>query len=95
LIDYIPRGSYGFALITTRESKLRKIVANVKKKLINVLWFALKGAEILLRSKLSEDGEIRQEDANEITKVMDCLPFAVTLVTAYLDQNGIAMAKYL
>ena len=95
LIDYIPRGSHGFVLITTRDSQLGKRLANVKEKPIDVLRFTPTDAEILLRSKVLEEGEISQEDANEITKALDYLPLAITQAAAYLDQNNIPIAKYL
>jgi hypothetical protein len=82
-------------LITTRDSQLGKKLSNVKKKPIDVLPFGLKEADILLRSKLPEDDEISQEDANEITKALNYLPLAITQAAAYLDQNNVTIAKYL
>jgi tetratricopeptide (TPR) repeat protein len=95
LIDYIPRGSHGFVLITSRDSQLGKRLTNVKEKPINVLPFGPTDAEILLRSKVLEADGISQEDANEITKALDYLPLAITQAAAYLDQNNITIAKYL
>jgi len=95
LVDYIPRGSHGFVLITSRDSQLGKRLTNVKEKPIDVLPFGPTDAEILLRSKVLEADRIRQEDANEITKALDYLPLAITQAAAYLDQNNIPIAKYL
>lgn len=95
LINYIPRGSYGLVLITTRDSQLGKILAKDKKKPIEVLPFGPEQAENLLRRKLSEDDDISQEDANEMTKVLDYLPLAITQAAAYLDQNNMTITKYL
>jgi tetratricopeptide (TPR) repeat protein len=95
LINYIPRGSHGFVLITTRDSQLGKILANAKKKPIDVLRFGPKQAEILLCRKLSEDNDINQEDTNEITEALDYLPLAITQAAAYLDQNDMTITKYL
>ena len=95
LADYIPRGSHGFVVITTRDSQLGKRLANVKEKPIDVLPFGSTESEILLRSKLSEDDRISQEDANEIIKALDFLPLAITQAAAYLDQNDMTIARYL
>jgi tetratricopeptide (TPR) repeat protein len=95
LVDYIPRGSHGIVLITTRDNQLGKRLANVKEKPIDVLPFGPTEAEILLRSKLSEDNEISQKDANEFTEALDFLPLTITQAAAYLDQNNTTIAKYL
>lgn len=91
---YLPRGSHGFVLVTTRDSHVGEALANVKEKPIDVLPLGQKEAETLLRSKLSED-EISQQDINEITKALDYLPLAITQAAAYLNQNNITIAKYL
>jgi tetratricopeptide (TPR) repeat protein len=96
LIDYIPRGSHCFVLITTRDSQLGESLAGFKRERpIEVLPFVSKDAEILLCRKLSENDDISQEDANEITEALDFLPLAITQAAAYLDQNRITAAEYL
>ncbi|KAF4637077.1 hypothetical protein G7Y89_g980 [Cudoniella acicularis] len=96
LIDYIPRGSHCFVLITTRNGQLGKRLVEVKSgKPIDVLPFSPKDAENLLRRKLSENDDISQEDANEITEALDYLPLAITQAAAYLNQNSITAAEYL
>ncbi|OCK99064.1 TPR-like protein [Cenococcum geophilum 1.58] len=96
LIDYIPRGLHCFVLITTRNGQLGETLAEVKReKPIDVLPLVPKDAESLLRRKLSENDDISQEDANEITEALDYLPLAITQAAAYLDQNRITAAEYL
>lgn len=71
-------------------------LAEVKReKPIDVLPLVPKDAESLLRRKLSENDDISQEDANEITEALDYLPLAITQAAAYLNQNHITAAEYL
>jgi tetratricopeptide (TPR) repeat protein len=95
LICYVPRGSHGYVLITARNSQLGKTLTKVKEKPIDVLPLRPKDAEILLRSKLSEDDKISLEDANDFTKALDYLPLAITQAAAYLDHIDMTFAKYL
>ena len=95
LVTFIPRGSHGSVLITTRDSELGKNLTNSKQKPINVLALRPEDAEALLRSKLSDDEELVQEDANEMIKTLDYLPIAITQAAAFLDQNDMTVAHYL
>lgn len=94
LATFIPRGSHGSVLITTRDSQLGKHLTSTKDKPIDVLTLRPEDAEALLHSKLSEEG-LTQEDAEEMTRVLDYLPLAITQAAAFLDQNDITVAQYL
>lgn len=95
LIDFLPRGSHGSLLITTRDSQLGKGFTNFKQRPIDVLLFGQREAETLLRSKILDEDRISLEDANEITKTLDYLPLAITQAAAYLNQIDMPIAKYL
>ena len=95
LAIFIPRGSHGKVLITTRDSQLGGKLTNFKQKPIHVLAFRPENAEALLRNKLSDDKELSQEDANEMTKILDGLPLAITQASAFLNQNDKTVAHYL
>jgi tetratricopeptide (TPR) repeat protein len=93
LNKFIPRGSHGFVLFTTRDIQLGKQL--VKKKPLEVLPLGTSEACLLLRSKIAEDDEISQFDATVIVQTLDYLPLAITQAAAYLDQTNLTVAEYL
>jgi hypothetical protein len=95
LIRYLPRGSHGQILLTTRDAHLGKQLANDRAKPITISPFERADAELLLRSKISENDEINQPDAAELVEVLDYLPLAITQAAAYLDQTDMTVARYL
>lgn len=95
LINFLPRGSHGSLLISTRDNKLGKGFTNFKQRPIDVLLFGQREAETPLRSKILDEDRISQQDANNITNALDYLPLAITQAAAYLNQIDIPIAKYI
>lgn len=95
LIKFVPRGSHGFVLITTRDIQLGKQLSDFKQRPIEI--FSLEASEAcrLLRSKIAEDDDVSQSDATEIVQILDYLPLAITQAAAYLDQTNMTVAEYL
>lgn len=95
LISFLPCGSHGSLLITTRDNQLGKGFTNFKQRPVDVLLFGQREAETLLRSKILDEDRISLEDANDITKALDYLPLAITQAAAYLNQIDMPITKYL
>jgi len=95
LAQYLPRGSHGHLLITTRDHQLGKQLIGTRKKPITILPFGKTEAILLLHSKTSVDDDISTSDASEIVEALEYLPLAITQAAAYLDQTEISVAEYL
>jgi len=95
LITFVPRGSHGFVLFTTRDIQLGKQLTNVKTNPITVLPLEMNEACLLLRSKIGEGDDISQSDAADLVQTLDHLPLAITQAAAYLDQTNIRVSAYL
>lgn len=95
LAQYLPRGSHGHLLITTRDHQLGKQLIGTRKKPITILPFGKTEAILLLHSKTSVDDDISTSDASEIVEALEYLPLAITQAAAYLDQTEMSVAEYL
>ena len=95
LIDYLPRGSHGRILITTRDSQLGHRLVEGKKSLVPILRLELEDARSLLSAKLSEEKELSTNDADELTTALEFLPLTITQAAAYLKEVGLSASEYL
>jgi len=85
LIKYLPRGSHGSLLITTRNSQLGKTFLDSRKRPIEVPIFGPQDSAALLRSRTFEDNVFTNNDCKEVTRILDYLPPAITQAAAYLN----------
>ena len=95
LIDYLPRGTHGRILVTTRDSQLGKKLLEGKQDPIQVTRFEPKEARILLSAKLSEERDLSHTDVDELTSALEYLPLTITQAAAYLKEIEITASEYL
>ena len=93
LARYVPHGSNGFILITTRDSRVGERLCN-REKPIQVLPMNAAEAEDLLRSKISDDLWV-EEDARELLQDLAYLPLAITQAAAFISENNQTISEYL
>ena len=94
LVKYLPRGSNGSTLITTRDKRVAERLTN-REKAIMVLPMAELEAEKLLWSKVAQEGSLDKTKPSELLKVLGYLPLAITQAAAYISENNIKVEEYL
>ncbi|CZR66344.1 uncharacterized protein PAC_16245 [Phialocephala subalpina] len=94
LINYLPRGSNGMTLITTRDTQAGKSLAN-NRKVIEVSPMTTTEAESLLQLNVSEEGNLDNPEYRELVEILGCLPLAITQAGAFIDYNKITAKEYL
>jgi hypothetical protein len=87
LAAYIPRSSKGSVLITTRNRNLGKDLANGETS-IEIQPFAPPEAELLLKSRVSDDGW-NVTDAGELLETLGYIPLAITQASAFVSQHDL------
>jgi tetratricopeptide (TPR) repeat protein len=85
--DYIPRGSLGHIIITSRNP----IWAGVAKSLPVTSLPLDKAIEFLLKRTGSQD----EATAKTLAEAVGCLPLALEQASAYIETSGSTMARYL
>lgn len=92
LARYLPRNSKGSIIITTRDARVGKTLSETKE--ITISQLAVREAEHLLRSKLRQDAGWSEPDEAELLETLGHLPLAITQASAFINENGITVAKY-
>jgi tetratricopeptide (TPR) repeat protein len=94
LFSYIPKSPKGFIIITTRDARVGERLAD-REKPIAVRPLAVEEAELLLRSKLTQDREWREADVAKLLDTLEYLPLAITQAAAFISENSITLADYI
>lgn len=94
LVNYLPKSSNGFIVITTRDMRVGENLAN-RMKPISVLPLAVVEAQGLLKSKCHPgDEEKIGNEALELLEILNYLPLAITQAAAFINENGRSVADY-
>ena len=94
LVRYLPSGSQkGSIIITTRDKRVGERLTSREEPLM-VSSFDGHMARKLLRSKLNQNIEWIEKDADDLVEALNCLPLAITQAAAFITENNITVAKY-
>ena len=95
LADCLPRSPRGAMLITTRDTRVGERLAD-RNKPITVLKMTTTEAEVLIRSKISEnEWSDSGGDLGELLDELAYLPLAITQAAAFISENSISISEYL
>jgi len=94
LADYLPKSKQGCIIFTTRDRKTAVKLA--QPNIIEVPEMNTEAATQLLDKCLASPDLVRnQQDVTTLLAELTYLPLAIVQATAYIKQNGIAIADYL
>jgi tetratricopeptide (TPR) repeat protein len=94
LIEYLPRSIQGCIVFTTRDRKAAVKLAH--QNIVEVLQMNESAATQLLQRCLVNQDLIKNErDTKALLEQLTCLPLAIVQAAAYINANGITLAKYL
>ena len=93
LENYIPRSPKGFIIITTRDTRVGKRLAEGNET-IEVQHMLEAEAEALLQSKLPPNSATRDGDTKELLMTLENLPLAITHAAAYISECNTTLAEY-
>ncbi|KAH0538073.1 hypothetical protein FGG08_005335 [Glutinoglossum americanum] len=94
LAGYLPRGSDGLIVITTRDRRVGERLAN-RQKSIPVWPFTTADAEHLLQCKVPMNDGREKVESTELLEALGHLPLAITQAAAFISENDITIAEYL
>jgi tetratricopeptide (TPR) repeat protein len=94
LVNYIPRSSNGWTIITTRDKRIGERLAN-REKPIEIVPMDRQEAERLLLSKVPPEYTLDNARLSELVELLGCLPLAITQAAAYISENSISVEDYL
>ena len=86
LSRYIPQGSNGSMLITSRNRNAAYYLTNDESTIINVPYMTLKEAKSLLDKKLPNNCS-SQEEKSKLVELLDCVPLAITQAAAFISRR--------
>ena len=93
LARYLPQSGPGFIVITTRDKRVGRRLANSEEPIM-VDNFELKDALCLLQSKIGDYGSSMEEEARELFETVQFLPLAISQAAAFINENEISLATY-
>lgn len=86
LSTYIPQGSNGSILITSRNRNAAYHLTNDESTIINVPYMTLKEAKSLLDKKLPNNCS-SQEEKSKLVELLDGVPLAITQAAAFISRR--------
>ncbi|KAI9866792.1 MAG: hypothetical protein M1813_000734 [Trichoglossum hirsutum] len=94
LVDFLPKGSQGSLLVTTRNRKVAVKLA--QNNVIEVAQMDEETATQMLKKSLVHPEVLNDEEATQILlKQLAYLPLAVIQAAAYINENKIPISEYL
>jgi hypothetical protein len=93
LINYIPRSSTGWTLITTRDNSVGRVLAN--NEIVKIEPMTPSEALSLLQSKLSLEDNPDQAKTLELIKTLEYLPLAISQAAANIMHYEMTLEEYL
>lgn len=94
LVNFIPRSSNGWTIITTRDKRIGERLTN-REKPIEIMPMDRQDAERLLWSKVPPEYTLDNARSSELVELLGCLPLAITQAAAYISENSISVEDYL
>jgi tetratricopeptide (TPR) repeat protein len=94
MANYIPRNLNGSVIITTRDQRIGRRLADSGKP-IAIMPMAIQEAEQLLQSKTWEDSISKEADSKNLLHDLGNLPLAITQAAAFMNENSMAVSEYL
>ncbi|KAE8454609.1 hypothetical protein EG329_000232 [Mollisiaceae sp. DMI_Dod_QoI] len=94
LVKHLPRSSNGSILITTRDKRVGRRLADEEKP---IMVSPMDGpeSEKLLWSKVDDEGSRDKAKSSELLELLGYLPLAITQAAAYISENSISVEEYL
>lgn len=92
LSRYLPKGSQGSIIITTRDKRLGRSLAEVEP--VDLQTLDTDDAKALLYSKLPPNNAHPDLDAEKLLAILEFLPLAITQAAAFIKQNSLSISKY-
>ncbi|KAI9853499.1 MAG: hypothetical protein M1813_002204, partial [Trichoglossum hirsutum] len=93
LASYLPNGSNGLIIITTRNTQMGKILAGPRET-ISIRPMTAEDAETLLQSRIPKSGRCKA-DARRLLSDLEYLPLAITQAATYIGERNMTIAQYL
>ena len=92
--QFIPRGSAGSIIITTRDKRVAERLAD-RQKPIAVPPMSKSEAEELLRSKLPDELVTEPTKLGDLVDALESLPLAISQAAAFMTENCMDVGDYL
>ena len=89
---YIPHNSQGSVIITTRDGRVGRKLANGEEP-IPISQMTIQEAKAMMLSKVSEG--CCESNLERLLRNLDCLPLAITQAAAFVSETHITLSKYL
>jgi tetratricopeptide (TPR) repeat protein len=89
---YLPHNSSGSIIITTRDARLGRKLANGEKR-IAVLQMTIQEAKTMMLSRVSES--CCEPDLGQLLDSLEYLPLAITQAAAFIIETNITLSEYL
>lgn len=89
---HIPHNSYGSIIITTRDARVGRKLANGEEP-IPVSHMTMQEAKVMMRSRVSES--YCESDLERTLHSLGFLPLAITQAAAFVTETQITLSKYL
>ena len=95
LLDYLPRSSRGFMLITSRDESLAKRFAGTRASVVVNLMSPAEAQELLESRQDKDRGSSDRDQSEDLFEALGYLPLAIAQAAAYIDENHITISQYL
>ncbi len=94
VVSYIPRSANGSIIITTRDQRIGRRLADSEKPIV-VMPMAIQEAERLLQVKTWENNISTEADPKNLFQILGYLPLAIIQAAAFINKNNITIFEYL
>ena len=94
LVDYLPQGSHGLILITTRDTRTGERLAG-RHNSISVDPMSSLEAQDLLRAQSKRPDDGNSDDSRSLVEALGYIPLAITQAAAFISENKLTLADYL
>jgi len=93
-VNFLPRNSNGTIIITTRDKRVGKRVADGEDAIM-IGPFSPKDAELLFRSKMLKEVDLSKETVQTLLRELGFIPLAITQAAAFINENTMSVAVYI
>ncbi|OGM44074.1 hypothetical protein ABOM_007291 [Aspergillus bombycis] len=96
LVKYIPRGTAGSLLITSRDRRVGERLTSGPTSSLHVPPLEIADAKTLLQSKVPEiTGDMDAKNLDELLERLKYLPLAINQAASYVNEEGASVEHYL
>ncbi|RDW63506.1 hypothetical protein BP6252_11051 [Coleophoma cylindrospora] len=92
--SFLPRGSQGSIIITTRDSRIGHRLTDLEEPIM-VPPLNPPEAEQLLRCKIPSGDRLVTQEMQSLLEILGFIPLAITQAAAFIQENGIAVRQYI